>query len=137
MISLHMRDPVDGASVSWDEAFGDNLPWMYWDLARRHQITIAELYKVTSVILWGPDSLNNPVEPWAELQERQHQAEIDAELLKLPMPVEQALKIWDRNCEGLRWLAERFPAKRAEIEVMIEQRRTAMKSLRERFRGAR
>jgi hypothetical protein len=121
MMTIHMRCPVDGSSSTWPEHDAD-LAWKYWHYARRHQITITRLCKMAIAKMWGAY--------WIEIDERQHQADQDAEQLKRPMSAEQALKIWQRNLEGLRWLAEQIPEKRAEIGAVIAKRRAAMKRLR-------
>jgi hypothetical protein len=67
-----------------------------------------------------------------ELEELIDEAKRDRDLLKLPLPAEEALAIWLRERDRLRLVASFIdnPTKRARIEKFLEEREAAMDALR-------
>jgi hypothetical protein len=63
------------------------------------------------------------------IEEAQH----DRDLLKLPLPIEEAWAIWVRAREGLQWLADHCPERRVEIEAFLAERERKMAQLHARL----
>jgi hypothetical protein len=84
-----------------------------------------------TLAVYGPDSDQSPD---VEIKDRIRDAERDANLLKLELPLEEAIEILLRAREGLQWLAANGPAEqRAKIEAVLAEREKGMAELRERL----
>jgi hypothetical protein len=69
------------------------------------------------------DHKSNVRRLWAE---KIAEARRDADLLKLPLPVEEACSIWQRSCAGLRLVAENDPnpeKRQALLDAVAESER--------------
>jgi hypothetical protein len=69
------------------------------------------------------DHKSNVRRLWAE---KIAEARRDADLLKLPLPVEEAFSIWQRSCAGLRLVAENDPnpeKRQALLDAVAESER--------------
>jgi hypothetical protein len=88
------------------------------------QSTLANFSKIwNAMTLIVDDRKSNVRRLWAE---KIAEARRDADLLKLPLPVEEAFAIWQRSCAGLRLVAENDPnlSRRQELlDVVAESER--------------
>jgi hypothetical protein len=92
---------------------------LYHELARRYQVSILDQCIMIGYFLDG-----------IEIEERLREFQRDAALLKLALPIEEALAIWARAAEGLRWLADHSPPERkAEIEMFLAEREERMAAM--------
>ena len=82
------------------------------------------------LILHGPDD-EALASPEHKITDRIRGAERDANLLKLELPLEEAVAIWLRAREGLQWLAANCPdpERRAKIEAFIAPKESRMAAL--------
>lgn len=133
-LSTGMRDPVDGSGVTFTGPDHEKIARLHWEVAARYLITIAEVYRMARVAVFGPEALDDEFNPFAEIEELQREGEQDSNLLKLALPIDEALAIWERNWEGLRFIAARTtdPEKRARIDYFLGEREAAMARLIER-----
>jgi hypothetical protein len=136
MNSVSVRDPVSGESVTFI-GLGDDtkkIVRLHLELSDRHWLTIKEVYHMTRVALFGPAALDDDFDADAEIKEikkRQCEAERDAAVLACPLPIEEAMAIWERARDGLRWLVGHCPnpEKRARLAAFLAQREAAMERL--------
>ena len=107
MITASYRDPVDGGSVSFLDEEGPYEASRWLEISQRHWLTAREIYEMLLPAL-------------ADFDERQRSADQlrrDANLLKLPLPMEEALAIWERARDFLLQCAEFSDGeRRAKIE---------------------
>jgi len=125
--AVHLRDPVDGSAVTF---VGDiaEVACLHCELAARYWITIKEVYRMVRVAVFGPMAVDDEFNPDKELEKLGRQAEQDHELLKLPLPLDEAMAIWERSRDLLRLLAPFNP----KVEAFLEEREAEMARLRER-----
>ena len=128
---MHVHCPIaDDALFMVDE--DDHTVGLYHTLACRYQISILDICKMLGYALYGPDdeAANSPE---VEIKDRIRDFERDANLLKLELPIEEAIAIWMRAREGLQWLADHCPERREEIEAFLAERERRMEKLRARL----
>lgn len=126
---IHVRCPVSNDALfmanedEWSVA-------AYRSLARRYQISIWDICIMLELILYGPDDVAL-ASPEHKIEGRIRHAECDAALVKLELPIDEALAIWLRAREGLQWLAANCPddERRAKIEAFIAEREGRMAAL--------
>ena len=138
MTSVSVRDPVDGIAVTFIGDDADVVADGFQDVSRHHGLTIAEVYRMVRVALFGVDALDDDFDPLHEFEKRQDDSERDGALLSLPLPIDEALAIWRRAHDGLRWLLEneRNPTRRARLTAVLEEREATMRRLLMRRRLA-
>jgi hypothetical protein len=136
MIGVRYRDPVDKDNfIMWPEEIEEWVPWNFYDLAVEFQMTIKQLHKLVEAAVHGPEVFDERWDPDREFKSLLAEAERDAALLKLPLPIEEALAIWERNrARVVAALPYCTAAKRAEIEKFLEERDASMKQLAQRAR---
>jgi hypothetical protein len=128
-LGINTRCPVSGDAL----LMLDEDEWSvgtYHTLAQRYQLSILDICTMLTLAVYGPD-----VEPETELTERTRELECDAALLKLALPIDEAVAIWLRAREGLQWSAANCPdpERRAKIEAFIAAQEDRMAALRERL----
>jgi hypothetical protein len=123
--------PVDKRVIwmSGEEAWGREL---YRSLAQFYQISIVD---ITKMLILAVTNAKKEEQAEHEFTDRIREAERDAALLKLALPIEEAIEILLRAREGLWWLADNCPdpVRREEIEELIAEREAGMDALRERL----
>ena len=130
----HARDPVDGTAYFFtDEKDSARLAWLHWELAARYWITIKEAYRMVRVAVFGLMALDDEFNPDKELEKLGRQAEQDHELLKLPLPLDEAMAIWERSRDLLRMIAAINPRKRAQIKAFLAEQDAVMAGLLEQW----
>ena len=123
MITASYRDPVDGGSVSFLDEDGPYEARLWLEISQRHWLTAREIYEVLQPTLADSD----------ERQQGPDELQRDANLLKLPLPMEEALAIWERARDFLLRCAEHSNGeRRAKIERFLAERDAAMAKLRSR-----
>ena len=128
---IHLRCPVAGDKLFMADV-DDHSVALYRSLARRYQISISDICTMLGLILHGPNEVSL-ASPKHETTNRIRDAECDAALVKLELPLEEAMAIWLRAREGLQWLADNCPERRVEIEAFLAERERRMAQLRARL----
>ena len=130
-LGINIRCPVsdDAIPMVGEEAWGVEL---YRRLAQFYQISIVDITNMLTLAVINAEKAEQ-AEP--ELTDRIRDAKRDAALLKLELPIEEAIEILLRAREGLQWLAQHSPdeERRAEIEALLAEREGAMAELRARL----
>jgi hypothetical protein len=130
-LGTHLRDPLTNESYFFCDP--EEVAQIWRELAIKFGVTFREIYKMIRVELLGPEGINDKFDPFAELNRLRREEERDADLLKLPLPIEEALAILERNrARVVAMLPYCSPEKRAEIEKFLDERDAAMKGLAER-----
>jgi hypothetical protein len=134
MTTASVRDPINGDAVTFIGEDAEEIALAYLALAERHQLMIKEVYRMVRVALFGADAFDDDFDPLTEVEDLKREAAHDDALLAFPLPIEEALAIWERARDGLRWVAQHHPdlAKRATIERFLEQREAKMRSVMRR-----
>jgi hypothetical protein len=124
---------VDGRE-QWFHPADRDLRDLYLAAAQSTLLTFKELYNAMAQVVFGAnDAHSNGLDrsAWKKLKRKiaagYAEAKQDAALLKLPLPLEEAVAIWKRSCEALRLIAELTgdPAERQAIlnDVAESERR--------------
>jgi hypothetical protein len=125
---------VDGRAVIFegDDPTGDRD--LYLAVAQSTLLNFRRIFDAMTAILYPhcpPDGPFEPPDIKRLLADKTAEAQSDAALLKLPLPVEEAFEIWKRSCDGLRLCAELDPdpVKRQELldAVAASERRMAQR----------
>jgi hypothetical protein len=137
MTSAHVRDPVSGEVVSFIGEGAEETARLHLELADRYWLTIKEVHRMTRIALFGVYALDDDFDPIAELEKRKRETDRDAAVLSFPLPIEEALAIWQRARDGLRWAAEHHPnpEKRSLLAEVLAEREAAMERLARRARS--
>jgi hypothetical protein len=106
---------------------------LFAELGETYWISIRELLAMTELALQilDPELCDRRDEMARALWEARQDQETLRIIETLNQPLEAALEVWSRSLERMRWMAERCadPAKRQQIEAMIEEREAAMDAL--------
>jgi hypothetical protein len=101
---------VDGRAVIFtgDDPTGDRD--LYLAVAQSTLCNFLEIFSVMTAIVYPDAPPGGPYTPTPPRLNRViEQAKVDAAVLKIGAPVEEAFAIWQRSCSGLRLLAEHDP----------------------------
>jgi hypothetical protein len=111
---------------------------LLWRVAAECRISILEVYEMVRIQAFGLSDF----EPYRDFYKHGDflwSLKQDRELLKLSLPFEEALAIWERTRDRLRAFAHRSsdPADRARIEAFLIDREASMAARAERARNRR
>jgi hypothetical protein len=125
----HRRDPITGEGYTFVDPNG-RTEWTaqrYYELATRHLISFKAIFKMVAAVLQGYYDLQ------AELEAMRKELERDEDLLRLKLPIKEALAIWCRAREGLLRLAELFPDRRKKIVAQVAENEDVLLAMLERY----
>ena len=132
-LSTPWRNPVDGygthAFVGETPERAEYIAGLFKQLAVTHWLTVREIDEMTELALRAiKPELYDRLEEFNQLVA---EAKRDRDLLKLPLPVDEALAIWVRERDRLRHVASLItdPAKRQRIVAFLEEQEAAMDAL--------
>ena len=127
-LGINIRCPVsdDAIPMVGEEAWGVEL---YRRLAQFYQISIVDITEQALTLAVINAERAEQAEP--ELTDRIRDAKRDAALLKLELPIEEAIEILLRAREGLQWLAQHSP----DEERRRQRSRRSSPSVRAQWRS--
>ena len=106
---------------------GPRVAELFFEICVRNWMTVREVYRMARLAVLGPDDALDP-------HEQHKQAMRDRDLLKLPLPREEALAIWERSRDFLLQCAEFSEGeRRAKIERFLAERDAVMAKLGRRM----
>jgi hypothetical protein len=131
MPNAHQRDPVGGEWWYFVDRLidgdGEKEARRWYDLAIRYQITFKEIFNMIVAALQEHYDLQKEFEEIGEEGKR------NADLLRLKLPIQEALQIWKRSRDGLLRLAELCPDKREKIEAAVAEQQDVLLAMFERY----
>jgi hypothetical protein len=126
------RDPITRQSVLFvdERDEGKRVAQIYFELAVKHYITFAEIFRMVMVAKHGPEAWD-----WQDeerdllkvVQKLTLEVERDAELMRrFDLPIEELVAIWRRGRDRLLRFANFFPDRRERIEKFLAEQEASM-----------
>jgi hypothetical protein len=128
MTAIHVRDPVDGGSVSFLDEDAEEVAGLFLELGDRHWPTIKEVFTMAMVVLFGTAAFD-PDRPPSKVLERD--AEQLAKWNSTYFSYKELFDILDRADTAIEAALRREtdPVKRARLRAVLAKSDENMKRL--------